>query len=432
MDKPTLDSDRKALAQKQALIEEAIRLRDIKDEELEGKENEIKKHTKTLEELNLPEEEFKELGETINNLMDENFGSEQPIGTETKEAEPENPKSNPEGEKSYKAGSVVEFTEEGTIKKIDAEPEMLPPEKIENLEELLGNIEKERMNELENGPLSARIKSGVINGLEKWENFGKGEKGPKGFGKRVTKMAINLALIGAISMISVNELAKVGVTTATALGGSITSRLGTKMLFGMGLGTAMEVGGGKIPDKVKKWMPLIMGVGGVALATALSGAVAIGAAAGLSAGVGYAASKLIKGKFTNEKLSEKERVAKEKFFAEKENQAHLGLINSSNVAEIEKDYLKILKKHENRRIWGKVLDGVTKLGTGVIVSGIALEASGLARDYTNPPQAEVDIKTEAEHQAEAKTQEETTQSEPLTEPAEEKPTTEKEQQDSRG
>ena len=116
----------------------------------------------------------------------------------------------------------------------------ISPEKIEGFEALLQNVEKERAQRLENGPLSSRLKNGVINGLEKWENFGKGEKGVKGFAKRFSKMTVNLALIGAISSVSVDQLAKAGIGTATALSGGATSYLARKMIVGLGMGGIME------------------------------------------------------------------------------------------------------------------------------------------------------------------------------------------------
>lgn len=281
-------------------------------------------------------------------------------------------------EKDAEKDKVEELINEET-KDVDIQQESTPPlispEKIKKLEKILESIEEQRDLELVIGSLSSKIKNGVISGLDKWENFGKGEEGVKGFAKRFTKMAVNLALIGVISSISVEKLAEAGIGTATALSGGVTSYLGRKMAIGLGIGGAMELGGKKIPDKVKKWIPVALGVAGVGAAIVFSGGLA-GVLAGVSAGTGYAASKLIKGKFTNEQITKREEEAKQKF------SERIGEGETFSVKEIEKEYIKILKKYENQKIWGKLLDGATKLGVGALVSAVSMEASGLARDFS--------------------------------------------------
>lgn len=246
-------------------------------------------------------------------------------------------------------------------------------EKIENLEGLLGDLEKTTKEKLESGPLSSRLKGDVLKGLDKWENFGKGEEGVKGFAKRFTKMAVNLALIGAISSVSVEKFAEIGVGTASALSGGATSYLGRKMAIGLGIGGAVELGGKKIPDKVKKWLPYIMAGASVGV-TALTGGLAPAAAVGLSSAAGYFSSRLIKGKYSSEQIIKNEEDAKKNFQERIKNGETL------TIDEIEKEYTKILKKYENQRVWGRLLDGAKKLGVGALVSSISLEASGFARD----------------------------------------------------
>lgn len=272
---------------------------------------------------------------------------------------------------------IKEFDNLEQEQKNEKQEDEISPEKIKNLELLLGDIEKERIDKLEDGPLSSRLMGGVLKGLDKWENFGKGEEGPKGFAKRFAKMAVNLALIGAISSVSVEKLAELGVGTASALSGGVTSYLGRKMAVGLGIGSAMEIGGGKIPDKVKKWMPIALGVAGVGAAFVLSGGFA-----GLAAGAGYATSKLVKEKFTKEKIAERKE-ASIKDLLEKYKEKD-GTVNLNRISEIEKDYEKLLKKYENQGIWGKLAG----LGTGIITSAIALETSGLVRDAIHHQETE--------------------------------------------
>lgn len=298
-----------------------------------------------------------------------------------------------------------EMVKIGTEAQEEQEERRLREEEKEKIpmEARLGEIELKRKNDLEKGPLSARIKNGVINGIEKWENWGK-EKGVKGYAKRFTKMAINLALIGAISSVSVDQLAKAGIGTAAALSGGVTSYLGRKMVIGLGIGGIMEAGGKKIPDKVKKWMPYVLGIGSIGAATLLTGGVA-GVAAGLSFGAGLAFSKLVKGKFSAEQIKKREEEARQKLLEKLGKGGEI--IDENRLREIEDEYTKILKKYENQRIWGKLLDGAKKLGVGALVSTVSLEASGFAHELHQPKvetghQAEIKHEAEIKHQAELK------------------------------
>ena len=288
-------------------------------------------------------------------------------------------------------------------------PEKLPPEMI-NLDKLL----QEKLDQLDRGPLPSKIKTGIINGLEKWEKFGVEQRDKEGnitaegvLWKRMTKMAVNLALIGAIASVAVEQLAHTGaeifgqeIFSASALGGGSTSYIGKKLAIGLGIGGIMEVGGNKIPPKVKKLIPYIMLAGtiGLSLATAGTAGIAIGAASG----AGFIVSKLVKGKFTSEKIAEREKeaVAKIKGKLGKSLMTNLEF-NEENVKEIEEEYKKVIKKYENQRIWGKLLDGARKLGVGALVSTVTLEASGHVYDYTHP-QAQTGQETQIKHETDTR------------------------------
>lgn len=271
---------------------------------------------------------------------------------------------------------------------------MLTPEQVEEKFYALEEIENKFKKSFEETPLSSRFKQGVINGIEKWENFGKGEEGVKGFAKRFSKMAVNLALIGAISSVSVEKLAQAGIGTASALSGGVTSYLGRKLAIGLGMGSALEVGSKKISEKVKKWMPLALGVAGVGAAVVFSGGLA-GVAAGLSAGAGYASSKLIKGRFTSEKIAAEEEKAKQMFWEHIKEQEQDNKMDEQTVNKLEDDYRKLLNKYENKKIWGKLLDGATKILVGSVVSGVSMEASGMVHDHVELKH-EQDLKHEQE------------------------------------
>jgi len=270
-----------------------------------------------------------------------------------------------------------------TVTNPDTEPKQMSPEEIAALERLLYTAEAKASLQLE----SSKFKNGIIKGLSKWEKFGQGEEGAKGFIKRYTKTAINLALIGVISSLSVQKLAENGIGTATALGGSVTTALTKKMAMGLGFGGIMEMA----PEKAKKWLTVGVGLGSVALATVLTG----GGAGVMAAGsfiVGYGAQKFINGKFTDEKIAEKEEKAKIKFLekVKLENTS----ISEDKVKEIEAQYSKILKKYENQRIWGKMADGISKLTVGSMISGLTMEASGRINDNLHHQTSEISTKNE--------------------------------------
>lgn len=252
-------------------------------------------------------------------------------------------------------------------------------EKAQKLEELCQAAEEKRQTEFENGPLSLRMKKNVMNGLSKWENYGQNETGWQGFKHRMTKTTVNLALVGAISLISVDALVKHASVTATALGtGSLTSRFMTRIATGLGLGSAMDLSSKKIPDKVKKWLPIAISTG---VAIAFTGFGVVAAAAGASAWAGIEISKKIKGFNTDEKINDKKEIAKQNLFEKYQNEE--GLINEDRVADFETEYRKLIIKYENRVIWGKALDEGVKIFAASAISTAATVGAGYSRDYAS-------------------------------------------------
>ncbi len=277
---------------------------------------------------------------------------------------------------------------EERIKKLN---ETLPPseisiEKINTFESLMKELEEQRQKEFENGPQSARIKKGVMDGVKSWENFGQGEKSWKGFAKRMTKTAVNLALIGAISSVSIQKIAETGIITSAALAGGITHKLVMKLGIGLGFGSIMDAGG-KMPEKVKKFLPKAIMVGSVALAVGLSisgGAVvamSAGAIAGLSMAVGVAASKLKKGWYTDQKIEGRKQTAIQKLMEKYEIPGEAGKINLEDIDKFEEEYMRLIKHFENMVIWGKSLDEGAKILTGSIVSAATMFGSSLAHEH---------------------------------------------------
>lgn len=295
-------------------------------------------------------------------------------------------RNNPKNEKNnifnkiFRKDNKLKQSEEtlGTSQDTD----ILSPEKIENLDELLKGIEDNRRDALENGPLSLRFKKGVMDGFGAWENFGQGEEGFKGFAKRFTKMGVNLTLIGLTSSFSVEKFANIGIGTATALSGGVTSYLGRKLAIGGAIGALSELGvksGKKIPENVKKWLPIVLGVGSITAAVLLSGGIGAGVAAGASWGIGYLASKKLKGGFhTDEKIEKAEEKALNKIKSKYSDEN--GNVNISKINNLGLEYQKVLKHFENRRIYGKLLDEGVKILVGSAVSAVSMEASGIARD----------------------------------------------------
>lgn len=258
----------------------------------------------------------------------------------------------------------------------DAENKRVEKLTPEEMLERLSNTEQVRKNNIET---SKGLGAKIIRGFDRYESYGKGETGPKGFAKRMTKVAINLALVGAISSISVDQLAKAGIGSATALGAGVTSNILRK--FGMGLGFSAAFEGAnaiksnnKYVGGFKKALPYMISAGAIGVSLA-GGAYAVGAASAL----GLFASKVFKGAFTKEKIESRQGRAREKLLAE--IKARGKTIDERDIAKFERKMEKILKKYERQRIYGRIIDGVLKLTIASAISSVVLEASGITQDH---------------------------------------------------
>lgn len=278
-----------------------------------------------------------------------------------------------------------------------------------NQEELfnkLNNIEKSTEEKLN----SSNFRDKIIKGLDSWEKFGQGEKGLEGFSKRMSKLAVNLALIGIISSFAVDQLAEAGIGSATALGGGVFSYSGRKMAIGLGFGMAFDRIGNKLSSDtnkkraeiIKKIMPWAVGVGSVTAATLTTGGMV-----GVAAGVGFLASKFIKGRYTKEKIENRQEKAKEKLLTEIKAKGET--IDPKDAELFEEKMAKIIKKYENQKIWGRLVDGAVKISLASTIAAITLEASGLTKDQLNHTDSNEiknsDSGTEKESSSDSSTQE---------------------------
>ena len=234
---------------------------------------------------------------------------------------------------------------------------------------LIREVELRKEAEIENGPLGARIKSGISKGIETWDNLDN-IKGFKGYAIRFTKMAASLALIGVAASYSVEGLTRFGLS-ASALSGGITSVVGKKIAFGLGFGALMEVFS-KMSPKKRKAMQLIMMTASAGVAVATSGVWMAGAAVGGAAAAGYGLSKLVQGRFSEQKI--KERFEKIK----KENVIDINKLQETS-EKFQRDYDLALRKAESTRIWRKLAGGAAALVGSVAV----LEASSYVHDLND-------------------------------------------------
>lgn len=396
---PLIEAGNKEL--EELLLEEqrAIKeLEDLKKENLEkkeeGKKPEIQEseeqlHLNKLEDLNLQIQNAEENGDIekgkrlkaellkAEREWDEKFGKEISNTENTPINDTENENINNESETNKTP---------------------LTPEELEKFEKLMKGCESEKQQIIESSPYANKISKGI----SWYENLGKDENGNprkdlKGFLQRMGKMSANLALIGVCSMASVDALAKHGIGSATALAGGMTSKLGIKMAMGLGLGGAMDIGGGKLPTHIKKWMPLYMGVGGVALASGMAiwggalaaGVITSGAIAGGASAFGYISSKYMP-KFATQRMEEKEKKAIEKMF----EKYKIGPLDEDKSEEAKEEYAKIIKHYQKMRIFGKLADGAIKLVTGTAVAGAIMEASGLAQDHNTKVELQKHLEAE--------------------------------------
>ena len=311
------------------------------------------------------------------------------------------------GEENTEWLDVIKNKTEEQIQAIiaDCEAKTAIAETIPEKYEFLDAAKQRRDAQMEHGSL--RMKKGVIDGLTKWETYGEGEQGVKGFGKRMFKAGVNIALIGAASAASIELLAKNStMITATALSSVATSSLVKRTMIGLGFASVMDVAGKYIKnEKVKKYLPIALGLTAALAMPYFAGAAAAtivtsGAVAGISSAVGYFVSKNIKGKFTNEKIEERKDAAIQKLFAK--YQIEGGALDLSRIPEIEEECDKLIKKFENITIAGKIADQAFKLATGAAISTLMISGSGYAREHVGGGVHQVsagDAKTNAEHAA---------------------------------
>ncbi len=257
---------------------------------------------------------------------------------------------------------------------------------------ILSRSEEKNRLELEKGPLSPRIKSGISNGIKNWDNWGN-EGGTRGFFKKTGKMVLSLGLIIGSSTVSVEGMATLGIGTASALG---TGAVAKKLFMGLGFGTAMSLLGTMSPEKAKKvgkvfriCMPAISI--GVALAT--GGGALAGAAIGGAAAFGYISSQLVQKRFSEEKIQTKLDTIKNR-------EININTFEE-DVRNALTDTQKILKQAENIRLYRKLLGGLAAVAGSVAV----LEASGYVHDLKTEHQESEQQKIEefnAKHEVNVK------------------------------
>lgn len=224
--------------------------------------------------------------------------------------------------------------------------------------------------DIQNRPIPERMRKGLAKGLEKWDEWGK-EGGLKGAGKNILKMMPKLAMIGAVSMVSVDALAQHGVNAAAAIGGKASSYFLRKLGMGIGMGTIMEACNATAdkaqvsPEKKEKIKKIISySMSGIFAAVALASGAWVGAAtvAG-SVAFGYGVSKI-----TKKALEKKSRNRLEKF---SENNIDLNKLDS-DIAKLEIEATELIRKNENSRIWRTVISSATGIASSVGM----LEVSG--------------------------------------------------------
>ena len=357
-----------------------------KEQELQDKEAKLKNVLSDLQEVIKGLRETGKTDAEIEELLKNKNVPEEEInkilGKETKKEKteiPEPEKTTPESQGAKPAVTTPETTQtkiqqtKQDIQTIiqNAESERTANITPEQLFNKLSDVEKIHESKIES--------SKVIKAFDKWEKYGKGEKGWKGFGKRMTKNVINLALVGAVSSVAVDQLAQAGIGSATALAGGVTSNILKKIGMGLAFGTAFEGvnavhSDNKYVNGFKKALPYLISVGAIGVSVA-GGAGAVGAVSAF----GIFASKIFKGSFTKEKIEERQGKAKDRLLAEIKAKGET--INPRDAEKLEKKMDKIFKKYERQRIYGRVIDGIARLTLASTISTVTLEVSGIMHDH---------------------------------------------------
>src|SRR3989344_2137654 len=210
-----------------------------------------------------------------------------------------------------------------------------------------------------------RMMAAVSKGIEKWDNFGKAE-GIKGYAQRFLKTGISLAMIGAVSGLSVQKLADLGIGTASALGGGLTSYLGKRMAMGSAMAGIMAL----VPGDKKKWVSGVLVAGAAGAVVAGAGVMVGGIVASSAIGLGLA--HLTK-KYTKKIENRMEKI--------KEGQINLDTLDA-DIEKMEKEMAETLRKAQSTRIKGKLLEGATAIAGSMA----ALEIMGGIHNLQTHPE----------------------------------------------
>ncbi len=234
--------------------------------------------------------------------------------------------------------------------------------------------ELQKANDLENGPLSARMIKGVSNGIKYWEEIGNNENDKKIIRilKKTGKTLAAVAIIGGAGAAVVSSFAAVGVGTAAAVtGGYFAKRIGMAVGFSSGIAI--------LPDSLKP----------------IAGKLMIGLSMTSIAGAaGFGVSKL--GSIATKKWWSEEAIAKKSEENIRKMEINLETVET-NFEELEEEAEKIIKEAEKKRVYRRLLAGTLALGTSVAF----LEVTGHNMDTKA---AEVKHNEEVKHQAEIKNQ----------------------------
>jgi hypothetical protein len=324
----------------------------------------------------------------------------EPITEETpKNSEPENPEIE---EKRKSIWNIFRKKEKNPVPLLSEEEVEKFRKEAQESEEKKQAIRESILNKkVDRGEIETRKSSfyGKANkGLDWLENLGKDEngenqKGVKGVVNRSLKTGINLALIGAISFVSVEKAAEMGYGTATALGKGPAAYLLTKIGIGTGISLLIHEGQshlhkvkkifnkenntpvnitGEEKERIKKRKKIIKEIVMIGITAGAGAALTGGMAVPLAALSGIFMSKLIKTAFSEEKNAIARKNKMERILKKYKPENLEG--------DLEKIQNEITEKigqwEERRKFWIKVARGAAALVTSIAV----LEASGFTHD----------------------------------------------------
>lgn len=255
--------------------------------------------------------------------------------------------------------------------------------KIEAQEFLLKEVELTREQKLKNhfATNGERLMAGVSKGIEKWDNWGKAE-GMKGYLQRLAKTGVSLAMIGAVSGLSVEGLAKMGIGTASALGAGLTSYLGRKVV----LGTAISGIIAKVPDKGKKWVSATLMAGTIGVAVVGGSYLAAGGIV-IASGLGLTLAQITK-KYDKKIAGNMEKV--------KRGELNLDTL-ADDIGNMEREIETALKQAEKARILGKLKEGAIAIAGSMATLEVMGGIHNLADHKTEAGQTPTENHTKIEH-----------------------------------